>query len=95
MALGARIDRDAIVDTGFSEHLTLPASIIESLDLELLDTVRVRLADGSHAPCDLYRVRVDWLDTTMTIAIEGAETDPLVGVRLLKGCNLSIEGWSS
>ena len=30
-AFGTRIELDAIVDTGFSEYLTLPTAIIESL----------------------------------------------------------------
>jgi clan AA aspartic protease len=88
---GARISIDAIVDTGFSDYLALPLSIIEGLDLDFLDTVGVRLGDGSLASCDLYRGRVEWLDTTMVVAIQSTETDPLVGVKLLRGCNLSID----
>jgi clan AA aspartic protease len=88
---GASVDVDAIIDTGFSEYLTLPFSIIQGLNLDQLDTVRIRLADGSHASCDIYRGRVGWLDAAITVDIQSAETDPLVGLKLLQGCNLSVD----
>lgn len=55
-------DREAVVDTGFTDHLTLPPGIIRSLTLPWRGFVEVELADGNTAALGVYDARVFWHD---------------------------------
>jgi len=83
----------AVIDTGSSGWLTLPKSDIDELGLPKTGFVRAALANGSEATFDTYAGSVVWNRRTMMIEIEQAETTPLVGVSLMKGCELRIEVW--
>ncbi len=51
---------DAIVDTGFSEYLTLPASRIASLALPLLNATAITVAGGGVIMVEVYEAAVVW-----------------------------------
>jgi clan AA aspartic protease len=82
---------EAIVDTGYTASLTLPPALIAALGLrwQTLDTAL--LADGSECTFDVYEARVLWDGKVRKILIDEADTDPLVGMRLLKGHELRIQ----
>jgi clan AA aspartic protease len=90
-ASGQPVDFAAVIDTGFTDFLTLPLSFIQSLRLPKAGSTRVVLADASEVDLDVYLADVVWDNQTITISAMSAEGDPLVGMSLLSGFNLSID----
>ena len=82
---------DAVVDTGFNGFLTLPASLIQELGLIWRRRGRAMLADGSDSLFDIYEGTVAWDNSWRRTAVDEAECDPLVGMSLLYGYQLSIQ----
>jgi predicted aspartyl protease len=71
-ASGAQITIQAILDTGFSEYLTLPITLIEELNLPLREATQIRLADGSLRIVDVYEGRVRWFDGWRAVLIQAS-----------------------
>jgi len=90
---GQRRRIEAVVDTGFNGHLSLPASLIKKLGLPWRRRAIAELADGSQTIVDIYRGVVVWNGRRRRIPIDEAETAPLVGMALLAGSELKIQVW--
>lgn len=86
---GRRIE--AVVDTGFTGYLTLPADVAASLGLPQRSSERFILADGSEAVLAVYRGRVLWHDRELRIPVSQGEGEALIGMSLLRGSDLRIE----
>ena len=82
---------EAVVDTGFNGFLTLPVSLIEELDLVWCRRGRAMLADGSNSVFDIYEATVRWNNRPRRIAVDAVECDPLVGMSLLYGYELTVQ----
>ena len=82
---------DAVVDTGFNGFLTLPASLIQELGLVWRRRGRAMLADGRDSLFDIYEATVTWNSRPRRIAVDEADCDPLVGMSLLYGCELTVQ----
>ena len=87
----AEIEISAIVDTAFSESLTLPAALIDTLEMEPGLVRPVRLADGTLIDVMTYAAHVRIDDAWIPIEVEESEGDILLGMRLLRGSVLNIE----
>ena len=81
----------AVVDTGYSGFLTLPPALIRELGLVRLGRTEGVLADGTLVSFDLYGCEVLLDRRRVEIEVAEADTDPLVGMELLNGCELSIQ----
>ena len=82
---------DAVIDTGYSEYLTLPPTIVRQLALPFAGKGRAYLADGSEVFFDLYQATVLWDSQPMPLDAYESNSIPLVGMALLRGHNLSID----
>jgi len=82
---------EAIVDTGFTDYLTLTADHINTLDLPLVGTSLVTLADGSEVQLGIYRAVVLWHGEERAIQTLAAEGGPLLGMSLLYGSRLVMD----
>ena len=82
---------EAVVDTGFSEFLTLPPALVTELRLPPVTSASAILADGSEATFDVYSVTVLWDDRPRHIDAYMSDTTPLVGMRMLNRHNLDID----
>lgn len=80
-----------IIDTGFDGHLTLPTSSIEALRLPFAGYRRGTLADGTTTRLGVYMGRVVWHGQHLEVLALQAEGEPLVGMSLLEGSQLTIE----
>jgi clan AA aspartic protease len=80
----------AIIDTGFNGSLTLPPSVIAALDLTWRSRGSAVLANGKREQFDIYAATVIWDGMQRRLLVEAANTDPLIGMRLLHGHRLSI-----
>ena len=82
---------EAVIDTGFDGWLTLPASLIATLRLPWRRRGRAMLADGSEALFDVYDATVIWDGRLRRIAVDCVDSDPLVGMSLLDGYELTVQ----
>jgi clan AA aspartic protease len=82
---------EAVIDTGYTSSLTLPPAVIAALGLRWRSTERFTLGDGSEFIADVYVSRVEWDGKVRTILAVEADSDPLVGMRLLRGHELKMQ----
>ena len=88
---GREEEIEAVIDTGFTESLTLPPSVVSALRLRWRSIDRCILADGSEILFDLYIAKVVWDGKERRILVDEADTDPLVGMALLDGYELKMQ----
>ncbi len=81
----------AILDTGFSDWLSLTNKQIEALGLLPSGVAESELADGSIVPVTLYTAIVVWEGIERLIEVVGGDVDPLMGVKLLDGYRLTAD----
>ncbi|MEM0961141.1 MAG: clan AA aspartic protease [Bacteroidota bacterium] len=82
---------DVVVDTGFSGWISLPSHLVRRLGLPWMRSGRAALADGTEVKMEVYDGEVEWHDGWRAVAIDEADTDPLVGMSLLRQSRLVIE----
>jgi clan AA aspartic protease len=80
-----------VIDTGYDGYLTLPPSLIRWLQLAWKRSGIAELADGSQCQFDIYEAMVTWHGRRCSVAVDEADTDPLVGMSLLKGSELKVQ----
>jgi clan AA aspartic protease len=88
---GVESDIDAIVDSGFTSFLTLPAKTVTALGLIQQSGSRAVLADGSVHQVDIYAVEVSWGGSWRTVLVSAIGNESLLGMRMLTGHKLVIE----
>jgi clan AA aspartic protease len=89
---GQRQGIEAVIDTGYTGFLTLPPTIITALSLTWYTRQEGILGDGSVCMFDVYEASIIWDGQVKTIEVNEAETHPLVGMGLLEGYELKIQG---
>jgi predicted aspartyl protease len=52
---------------------------------------RARLADGSEILFDVYEAVVTWDGMERNILVDEADTEPLIGMKLLRGYELKMQ----
>ncbi len=88
---GQSAEIEAVVDTGFSEFLTLPPALLTELRLSSVTNASAILADGSEVAFDVYEVTILWDGLPRRVYAYMSDTTPLVGMRLLDGYDLNIQ----
>jgi len=88
---GIESDVDAIVDSGFTASLTLPATMVTALGLARQSGGTAVLADGSVLQFDLCAAEIAWGGTWRTVLVSAIGNQPLLGMRLLASHKLEIE----
>jgi clan AA aspartic protease len=82
---------EAVVDSGYSGALTLPPALITTLGLRWRSVERATLADGSTCVFRVFVAKLVWDGKVRTILVDEAVTDPLVGMRLLRGHEFKMQ----
>ncbi|HYH68367.1 MAG TPA: hypothetical protein VD866_26980 [Urbifossiella sp.] len=88
---GVELVDDALIDTGFSSSLTLPAATITALGLAPQSTGTAHLADSKAVMFDVYEAEVEWVGGWRTILVWGIGSEVLLGMQLLADHQLRIE----
>jgi clan AA aspartic protease len=83
--------QDAIVDTGFNGWLSLPPDLISELNLKWKRRGRAILGDGSECVFNVYEAVLVWDGNFLTIPIDEADSEPLVGMSLMEGYQLMVQ----
>ena len=74
---------EAVIDTGFTGSLTLPPLLITALGMQWRGRQRAMLGDGSVRFFEVYAATIFWDGQTRTVEADAADTEPLLGMRLL------------
>jgi clan AA aspartic protease len=90
-AEGQAQEIEAVIDTGFDGSLTLPPSPIAALGLVWRRRGRALLADGSESLFDIHEAVVVWDGEARRIPVDVAPIDPLVGMSLPYGFELTVQ----
>ena len=88
---GVESDIDAIVDSGFSASLAIPATIASDLGLVRQSGSAAVLGDGSVCQFDICDAEIEWGGNWLTVLVFVLGNEPLLGMRLLTGHKLGIE----
>lgn len=88
---GKIFTQGAIIDTGFNGWLSLPPDLIAELNLKWKRRGRAILGDGSECIFNVYEAVVVWDDTSLRIPVDEADAEPLVGMSLMEGYQLTMQ----
>ena len=81
----------ATVDTGFSEHLTLPGDVVDYLGLQPSGSTLSRLANDELQRFELYHAEVFFGGQIRNIQVHRTETESLLGMSLLSDHIIKID----
>jgi len=87
---GVELDFDAVIDTGFTSSLTLPATAVTALGLVRQSGGSAVLGDGSVRSFDMYAADVEWDGNWRPVLVSAVGDEVLVGMRLLAGYELRV-----
>ena len=87
---GTELDVDAVVDSGFTSSLTLPAAVVAALGLARQSGGGAVLADGSIRQFDIYAADVAWGGGWRPVLVSAVGDEILLGMGLLAGHELRI-----
>jgi len=82
---------EAVVDTGFTGHLTLPSATVEALGLPIIGSAESILTDGRLVMEDVCLARVLWHGGERAVRVLVADARPLLGMALMRGSELRVE----
>jgi clan AA aspartic protease len=88
---GEVLIQDVIVDTGSNGWLSLPPDLIAELNLRWKRRGRAILGDGSECVFNVYEGVVVWDGVLLTIPVDEADSDPLIGMSLMESYQLTIQ----
>jgi clan AA aspartic protease len=82
---------DAIIDTGFTGFLTLPAPLITTLALAFAGTTRAMLGDGSEVRMDIFTGVLIWDNQERHVPVLAATGDAFIGMSMLSGYRMTLD----
>jgi len=86
---GTELDLEALIDTGYTASMTLPATALVTLGLIRHSVSGAVLADGS-VQFDVYAAEVKWDGAWRPVLVSALGDEVLVGMRLLAKHELRI-----
>ena len=80
-----------IIDTGFTDWLTLPTDFVKRLGLSSDGSRDMTMADGSVGIYQHYSGKILWDGRLREAAIIALDAQPLLGTKALAGSRLTID----
>ena len=84
---------EAIVDTGLDYFMALPARLVQSLGLDWIGRMRMRVGTEEMARFESFAADVSWLGSRRPIYVLQTQSEILVGTRLLWESQLTVQFW--
>ena len=81
----------AVIDTGFTEYVSLPPAIVEALSLLFYGYVTMYLAGNVPFDSEEYLATVEWDGETREVTVVKADGDATIGTALLQGYRLTVD----
>jgi clan AA aspartic protease len=88
---GREREVEAVIDTGYNGSLILPPYLVAELGLPFRIRSSATLGDGSTGLFDVHDGTVHWNGRSRRIAVDVADSEPLLGMALLYGYELTIQ----
>jgi clan AA aspartic protease len=88
---GDDMEIETVLDTGFTEFLTLPPAVVVALALPYQYAVSMLLADGSVLRVRVYETTVIWNGQNRVVPVQETDSDALLGMSLLYGSHLALD----
>jgi clan AA aspartic protease len=88
---GVVLNVDIVVDTGFTDWLTLPGTSVISLGLQRTLRSQATMADGSVSFFDVYSAEVEWDGQWQQILAYDMGNETLLGMSMIAGHSLRID----
>lgn len=88
---GDELEVAAVIDTGYTGSLALPAGVAASLGLARRSGGRAILADGSVRRFDTFAAEVLWGGAWVGVVASAVGDEALLGMSLLTGRGLWVE----
>ena len=80
-----------VIDTGFTEYMTLPPEMISWLGLPKIGSRVLELADGSEAAFAVHVGTLSWHGQDRKVEVLSADGGALIGMGLLYGSRVSMD----
>ncbi len=87
---GMDVRVDAVIDTGFTEFLSLPSNTIRELGLERGQDMEVAAAGGRVMPVPTYSATITWHGAHRRVRIIALNDRPLIGMSLLWNSAIAV-----
>src|SRR5262249_47639776 len=88
---GSIVEVEAVIDTGFTEFLTLPPALVSDLGLPFKEFVPMILADDSVVHLAAHDAFVMWHGAERQILVYATPGGPLLGMTLLYGSRVTLD----
>ena len=82
---------EAIVDTGFTGQLALPAAVCAELGLEFVRNSYAMFGNASFEQVEVYQANVFWDGSWQTVSVFATGPDVLIGMNLLRGSSVCFD----
>jgi clan AA aspartic protease len=82
----------AVVDTGFTGDLMLPMTVVVELGFQYRGVQEALLGNGSSYDFEVYAGTIIWDGKIRSVEVNACESGTLIGMGLLDGWMLEIEG---
>ncbi|MEX2139537.1 MAG: clan AA aspartic protease [Pirellulales bacterium] len=82
---------EAVIDAGYNGELTVPASLVNALQLPFAGYRRGMLADGSITVLDVHLATIAWHGEERDVLVLKATGAALLGMALLENNRLTID----
>lgn len=80
-----------VVDTGFTEYLSLPKAAIAAMGFPLIHLRSASLADGSTVVLAVHQARIRWNGVERDIQVVATGQRPLLGTSLLDAHEMTAQ----
>lgn len=87
----SEITLEFVVDTGFTDALTLPLEAVVALRLPFDYNMSVNLAHDTDAVVPVHRATIIWQGSERTVRVFATGRRPLLGTALLGDCELTAQ----
>jgi clan AA aspartic protease len=82
---------DFVIDTGFTDHLCLPAEAVALLGLPFKYAMSANLADNSDVILPIHEAVIFWNGSERKVRVLATGRKPLLGTGLLEECELVVQ----